>query len=124
MPSPLLSVETRRKLIGSFKMKVFEGVFQEAHKIRYKAAARSSGDYMIRDAGQSLWAIVQTSKLTAEMAAMGSTMGHPLLAPYMVPHLHRHWLGASLIRKIQLWTARSGSLRLKLKPPRMFWPRS
>jgi hypothetical protein len=72
-----------------FTMEVVGGLFQECYKVRCQAADRTSMTYSVADAGRSLWAALQTTKLLNEMILMGYT-GHPLLSPYTVSHLYQH----------------------------------
>jgi hypothetical protein len=108
----LLTFRGNKEDTHRFIMEGFKGGFREVHKIQYKAADRTSVDYMRRDVGgRSLWGAFQTSQLISEMAAMGF-MGHPLLAPYMVSHLHHHQ-----VAQMEIEISGQQSLSLKLVPP-------
>jgi hypothetical protein len=72
-----------------FTMEVVSGIFSECHKVRSRAADRTTTVYSVADAGRSMWAALQTIELLSDMIALKYT-GHPLLSPYTVSYLYRH----------------------------------
>jgi hypothetical protein len=72
-----------------FSMEVVSGIFSRCHKVRSRAADRTTMVYSVADARWSMWAALKTMELLSDMIALKYT-GHPLLSPYTVSHLYRH----------------------------------